>query len=141
EYLHLLDLEVLNNTVLQWGLALLAFLATFTVLPLLKSYVTVRRRKRLEAGHALPAVLDAIVEVIHRTSRIVLWIAALYIGTRFLDLDPRAEKVLSFLVIVVSWLQVGIWLVAAIRFALERRRQRDGTPDAVASGSMTIIMF
>lgn len=137
----ILKFEFLGNSVLNWSIALLAFLATFTVLPLLKSYVGSRRSKRVKAGHVLPTAFELVTELIARTGRLFLWIVAVYIGSRFLELNPRAERILSFLVIVISWLQVGIWLVAAVRFTLERRNHRDDGRDAVSSGSLTIVMF
>ncbi len=135
-----LDFEFLGNTVAQWSLAVAAFLATFTVLPLVKSYVAARRRKWGEARRGLPAALDLIAQLIARTTRLFLWTAAVYAGTRFLDIHPRAERLLEILIVVTCWLQVGIWAVGAVHYALEKRQKRDGA-DAAAAGSLTIIMF
>jgi small-conductance mechanosensitive channel len=140
-FMELLKLEFFHNTALEWSLAALAFLATFTVLPLLKGYVGARRRKWHESGRGLPVALDVVTKLISRTSRLFLWTAAVYIGTRFLTLPLHLHRALEILVVITCWLQVGMWVVAVIRDALERRQQKEEAHDAVAAGSLTIIMF
>src|SRR5688572_25737681 len=120
----LAEYEFLNNTLLQWGIAAIAFLATFTVLPLIKGYVAGRRRKWNEMHGQLPAALDLITSLVERTGRLFLWIVAVYVGSRFLDIHPRAERLLEIMVVVISWLQVGIWAVGAVQYGLERRQKR-----------------
>lgn len=130
----------LGNTLQSWLLSLAAFLVTFTVLPLLRSFV-MSQRKRIQSLEP-PLGVELALVLIARTSRLFLWIVALYVGERFLELGPRVEKVSSVVIVVVFWLQVALWGTAAVNFALDRQRQRGAAAgDAGIQGSLGIVSF
>lgn len=130
----------LGNTVQSWLLGLAAFLLTLTVLPLLRGYVMSQRR-RIQSL-APPVGVEVALLLISRTSRVFLWIVALYAGQRFLELPPRVERVSTVVIVAVFWLQAGLWATAAAQFALDRQRQRAAeSGDQGIVGSLGILNF
>ncbi|MGH8261742.1 MAG: mechanosensitive ion channel family protein [Steroidobacteraceae bacterium] len=62
-------------------------------------------------------------------------------GAAQLSLPIRVERGAGIATILVLWFQVGLWGMAAVRYAVNRRRLRSGTPDPALSGSMEIVIF
>jgi small-conductance mechanosensitive channel len=134
-----LSLTLFGNSVRSWALALVAFLATFTVLPLAQSFIA-SRLKRVEASKSL-AGLELTKVLVSRTTRLFMWTVALWLGLRFLELPARVEQVAKVLIVVVAWIQVGVWGSAAVRFGLQQKGARSGFEDAGWTGSMDVILF
>jgi small-conductance mechanosensitive channel len=138
----ILHFEFLGNPVMNWGLAVLTFLVTLTVLPIVKGFIAARRRKwtpndrlQFHAAIELTALLAA------RTSRVFLFAVALYLASRHLTFLPRVERAITIVVVCVFWLQVGLWGMAAVRFGIELRRARSAGLDAMLAGSTDVILF
>ena len=83
------DSELVWNTVGDWVLALLAFLITFTVVPLLKRYIAARRRRWAEQQVGPPVAIQLATLLVERTRRIFLWAVALYLAASQLEFPPR----------------------------------------------------
>jgi small-conductance mechanosensitive channel len=134
----ILDFKFAGNTVADWGIAILAFLVTFTVLPLLKSYL-LRLAKRptqaLEHG-----AVKLLLQLIPRTSRLFMWVVALNVANRFLEFPSRIASTLHVLIYVGIWFQVGLWAMTTVQYFLERQRAR-GESDAGFASSLGIINF
>ena len=134
--------EYFGNTVGAWTLALITFLVTFTVLPLVKGYIGARQRRWTPADREhLHDAIELAVLLVDRTSRLFLWVVALYLGSRQLALPPRVERVFTIGIVVLFWFQVGLWGMAAARFLLDKRMRRSGAPDPHLAGSLELIMF
>jgi small-conductance mechanosensitive channel len=137
-----LHFEFLGNPVMNWGLAVITFLVTLTVLPIVKGFIAARRRSwtpndRLQFHSAieLTTLLAA------RTSRVFLFAVALYLASRDLTFPPPVERAITIIIVCVFWLQVGLWAMASVRFAIDLRRARSSGLDALLTGSMDIILF
>jgi small-conductance mechanosensitive channel len=128
-----------GNSLLDWGLAIAAFLITFTVLPLLKSYL-LRLAKRPGHASAFRSV-QLLLRLIPRTSRLFMWVVAINFAERFLDFSSRVEHVLHVLILVGLWFQVGIWAMTAVEYVLERKQQQRGAGDTAFASSLGIINF
>ena len=135
-------IEFLGNDLGEWTLAIVTFLVTFTVLPIIKGYISARRRRRTEQERQqVHVAIDLTALLIERTSRVFLWGVALYLGSRDLSLPPRIERVLTTAGVVLFWMQVGWWATAAVRYALELRRKRSAGLDALLTSSIDVILF
>jgi small-conductance mechanosensitive channel len=132
--------EFLGNSVGRWTLALLTFLVTFTVLPIVKSFIGSQRRKWAQSGQ-LPEALELTGLLIERTNRVFLWVIAAYFASRDLDLPPRFERGVTVAMVTLFWVQVGLWGMAAVRFGIERHRKRSEALDSVLKSSIDIILF
>ena len=138
---------LLGNSLQDWGLAALAFLFTFTVLPLLKRLILAQRRRFATAD--IPLAIEVALQLIARTGRLFLWAMAVYVAERFLDLPPRVERVSKILIVLISWLQVGLWLAIAVRHSLDYQRRRSAQSrgesaeflDQTLKGSFDIVLF
>jgi|SRR5579863_6830474 len=138
----LLHYEFLGNDLADWALAALTFLVTLTVLPLVKRVISARRRR--EAPQNRPQFHSAIeltTLLVARTSRLFLLAVALYLASRDLTFPPRLEHALTITIVTLFWLQVGLWGMAAVRFALDLRRARSAGFDALLASSMDVILF
>jgi small-conductance mechanosensitive channel len=134
--------EFLGNPVMNWGLALVTFLVTLTVLPIIKGFIAARRRSwtpndRLQFHSAIE--LTALL--VARTSRVFLFVVALFLASRHLTFPPRLERVIDVVIVCVFWLQVGLWAMASVRFGIDQRRLRSTGLDSILAGSMDVILF
>lgn len=139
DWTQLLEHEFLGNGPVAWLAATLAFLATLIVLPVVKSFVSHRARKREEMR--LPHGLELLALLIMRTSRWFIWVVALWAAVSLLVVPTRVSGVITAVFVITFWLQIGIWAVTAIRFWLNRRTLADGKPDPQLRGSLDVLMF
>jgi small-conductance mechanosensitive channel len=136
------QIEFLGNDLRSWTLALATFLVTLTVLPVVKGYISARRRRwaehdRQNVHHAIG--LTALL--IERTSRLFLWAVAVYLASRYLTFAPRFERVLTVGIVALFWMQVGLWAMTAVRYAIDLRRKNSAGLDALLSSSIDVILF
>ncbi len=135
------EISVLGNAIGDWTVALVAFLITFTVLPLVRGFIAAKRRRLLETRREQPAAIAIAALFAERTSRLFIWAVALYFAAAQLSLPIRVERAVEIATIFIFWFQVGRWGMAAVHYAVDRRGQRNGGPDPALSGSIEIIHF
>ena len=128
---------LIDNSPTAWLYAAAAFLLTFTVLPVIRGFLRARRQRY--AGRDLPLAVALVAHLAEHTSRVVLWILALYAAERILTLPLRVDQAFQVAIVVGCWLQIGIWGAAAARFMLHRHETRIG--DARLSGTMDVVLF
>jgi small-conductance mechanosensitive channel len=142
------QIDFLGNDLHSWAFALATFLITLTVLPLVKRFISARRRHWAQlqpasgssvarAHHAL--FLAALL--IERTSRLFLWIVALYLASRDLTFTPRIERILTIVIVLTFWTQVGLWAMTSVRYAIDLRRKSSAGLDTLLSSSIDVILF
>jgi small-conductance mechanosensitive channel len=132
----ILQMQLLGNSPRDWLFAALVFLLTFTVLPLVRTYV--RKRSTQYLSRELPPAFALIAHLLQQTSRVVVWIIALYLAERILTLPHRVDRAFDIAIVLGCWLQIGIWISAAARFGLER--QQSGH-DPRLSGTIDVVLF
>ena len=138
----ILQFEFLGNPVVNWGLAVITFLVTLTVLPIVKGFIAARRRSwtpndRLQFHSAI----ELTTLLVARTSRVFLFAIALFLASRHLVFPPRLERVIEIVIVCLFWLQVGLWAMATVRFGIDQRRARSTGFDSLLTGSIDIILF
>jgi small-conductance mechanosensitive channel len=135
--------DFLGNELGAWGTALVIFLVTFTVLPIIRRFISVQRRRlRLKEREGAYAALNLAAALVEHTRPIFLWGLALWLGSRDLTFPPRIERGLTIVLVLLFWMQVAIWVMTAVRHGINLRRQRSAaTPDALLSSSMEVILF
>jgi len=132
-------MKFVGNTVAEWSLAVAAFLAVFTVLPLLKSYLLRVASKNTHA-HEL-VIVQVLLRLIPRTSRIFVLVVALNAALRFVDFSNKVERAFEFLIQVGLWFQIGMWAVAVIEYVLDRKARPQGKFDPGIASSMGVVSF
>jgi small-conductance mechanosensitive channel len=67
---------------------------------------------------------------------------ALWFASTLLYLPNRIDRIIYIVIVFSFWFQVGLWGMAAVRYAIERRGRRAGASTTPAqSGSIDIIVF
>ncbi len=133
----LLASKFLDNTILQWGIALLAFLITFTLLPLSRTYIRTLRKRYAATTH--PMALEIVSLFADRTRVWFLWALALWIAETLLVVPQRVDRVFDHAMLVLTALQVGMWAHAAVGYLLHHRR--GVSQDVDLTGSLAIVNF
>jgi small-conductance mechanosensitive channel len=138
----ILHFEFLGNPVMNWGFAVLTFLVTLTVLPIVKGFIAARRRNRPPSEHLqVHTAIELTTLLAARTSRAFLFAVALYLASRHLVFPPRLERIITIVIVCVFWLQVGLWGMATVRFAIDQRRARSNGLETLLAGSIDVILF
>jgi small-conductance mechanosensitive channel len=142
------QVEVLANDLRSWGLALVTFLVTLTVLPIIKGFVSRRRQHWAERDAQAPHVakpahhaIDVTTLLVERTSRVFLWAVAVYLASRDLTFTPRVERFLTIGIVLAFWMQVGLWAMTSVRYAIDLRRKTSAGLDALLTSSIDVILF
>jgi small-conductance mechanosensitive channel len=136
------QIEFLGNTLGDWTVALAIFLVTFTVLPVARRLIAAQRRRLLaRAPLRVHPAIDLAALLSERTNRFFLWGAAAWLASRDLAFTPRLERWLTVALVLLLWMQLALWAMAAVRFAIDLRRQRSSGPDTLLKSSMEVILF
>src|SRR6266513_3032710 len=106
--------DFLGNELGAWTLAFVTLLVTFTALPLAKRFISVRRRRLIGPGPPrVHLAIDLTALLVERTKAVFL----------------------------LFWMQAARWAMAAVRYAIDVRRQRSSGPDTLLQSSMAVILF
>jgi small-conductance mechanosensitive channel len=132
------DATYYGNSLRHWGEAFVTFGLWFTVLPLARAFIG-RRLAQRAADHPV-AFLSLLRTLIDATTRGFMLAVAIYLALRWLDIPPRAEKVVDTLILVMLWWQVGHWLSAFVRHVIEVRRGRE-YEGVEGAASLNILRF
>jgi small-conductance mechanosensitive channel len=133
--------EFLWNPVGRWVIALVLFGVTFTVLPLVKGFIAGKRRKWEEAQRDIPTAIEVITLLISKTSKLFIFTLAIALTSTELDFPKNIDRVLQVAIVLTFWLQVGLWGMAAVRFAIDKRARKSGGLDPTLASSIDIIVF
>jgi small-conductance mechanosensitive channel len=139
--------EFLGNGLHEWAIALVTFLVTLTVLPIVKRFISARRRRWAEREPQSPRVgasahaIGLTALLVERTSWLFLWAVAVYLGSRDLTFIPRVERFLTIGIVLLFWMQVGLWAMAAVRYAIDLRRKSSAGLDELLTSSIDVILF
>lgn len=136
-----MDLEqlLLGNSLTDWATALGVALAINVFVGLIKWVIVARLSK--VASDTSNAFDDAAIEIARRTRQWLIFGVTLFVGTRYLELPARVETLLGGVATVAAFLQIGLWLMGAIDFWLNRYRQRTLKSDSSAATSIAALAF
>ena len=138
----ILHFEFLGNPVMNWGLAVVTFFVTLTVLPIVRGFIAARRRAWVDQGRPqFHSAIELSTLLVERTSRVFLFAVALFLASRHLTFPARLERVIEVVIVCLFWFQAGLWAMAAVRFGFEQRRGRSPDVEAVLAGSIDIVLF
>jgi small-conductance mechanosensitive channel len=122
-------------------MALLLFGVTFTLLPLIKGSVSQRRRKWAESGRAIPTAIEVLTLLISKTSKLFIFTLAIALASTELDFPKDIGRYIRIAIVLTFWFQVGLWGMAAVRFAVSRRAKSGTGIDPALASSIDIILF
>jgi small-conductance mechanosensitive channel len=123
-----------ENVLGRWVLALAAFLLAFTMLPIAKRYC----QRSLQRSNFETAQL--LLCVVASTHRWFIWIFAVWLGLRFLELPARAASLGGGAMLIATWVQIAGWAHAVLEYVLARERRRRPS-DTVFTSSLPMVRF
>ena len=133
------DAPVFDNSVTAWlmsaGISTAVFAALVTLRFVLKRYAKRVRATRETEFFEVPT------EVLSRTTLPFFLVLSLYAGLRVLTLGDRLQAVANSVLTIAFFWQAGIWMMAAVRVLIARRREQSAAQDRAALGSLGIISF
>jgi small-conductance mechanosensitive channel len=135
----LTGLALFQNSLLDWSIAI--GVATAAVLILLAIRRTIRAYYKRMQATAQTELLEIPMQVLSRTTLLLLLVVSLYIGAQWLTTGPMTQRVLNSAITIALFWQSGIWLVTAVSIWLERKRKATLVTDRAAVGSLGIIGF
>jgi small-conductance mechanosensitive channel len=142
------QIEFLGNEVHEWTIALATFLVTLTVLPIIKRFISARRRRWAEresqavhVGAPAHHAIGLTALLVERTSWLFLWAVAVYLASRDLTFPPRVERFLTIGIVLLFWMQVGLWAMSSVRYAIDLRRKSSAGLDELLTSSIDVILF
>lgn len=134
-----LEIVFLHNTLLAWIGAGIVFAATMIALPVVRGFVAARARKW--DATRVPDGIELAVVLIAKTSKLIIFVAAIALAAKMLELPLRVDRLITVIVVITVWLQVGLWGVVAVRFLLDKQHQKGGRYDPMRAGSFEILIF
>jgi len=145
------QVEFLGNDARSWAIALVTFLVTLIVLPVVKGFISARRRHwaerqesdapQLRATGSAHHAIDLTTLLVEQTGKLFIWSIAIYLGSRDLTFLPKVERFLTIGIVTVFWVQVGLWAMTSVRYAIDLRRKSSAGLDALLTSSIDVILF
>ncbi len=133
------EAPLLSNSLTQWLLAGLIAAIVFMLLMTLR--VAVRRYAQRLRATQRQEVLEIPMLVLSRTTLPFFLVVALFAGLRVLTVGDKIQAVVNSAATIAFFWQAGVWVVAAIRAFIDRRRQFKDDEDRAVVGSLGIISF
>jgi small-conductance mechanosensitive channel len=138
---------LLWNSVGDWAMALVVFLAVFIGLLSIRRIFRSRRRKWSGSGQSIPLAFDLTSQLVEKTSRLFIWSVALYCAIEQLTLPEsnhiahRINHGVDIVITLVFWYQAARWATATLRYSMGQRRRSILGQEAALTGSMEIFLF
>lgn len=135
----LLNYTLYGNPVRLWLIGLAVAAGVVLVVKIIVAIVV----GRLEALAKRTATQwdDILAQVLRKTKIIILILAGLTAGSTVLELSEKADARLTKIVVVLLWMQVGIWASTGFRAWLKAYRDRKLTEDPSAATMVTAASF
>jgi small-conductance mechanosensitive channel len=134
-----LEREILGNTLVEWALAIGAFLLANVVLRLLKRFID-RRAGTLAEPQSLAGIVG-VRRMLAVTQGWALTVLAFYQASLLLEVPPRLHHMLEAATAIVVLFQIGLWLNVLLAFSIELHAERQMQYDAARVTTLSAIGF
>jgi small-conductance mechanosensitive channel len=129
----------LGNSLLAWGTGAGAALAAWGVLGIVRRVV--RRRLTASAEASEIVSLKVAAHIAEQTKGWLLFVVAVFVGTRFWTLSPSIDTLVTRVATVALLVQLGLWATAAFLKFLSLRRQQQLTEDPGTVATLDVLVF
>ena len=129
---------VFGNPVEDWVYAFVIGLTSFVAFVFMRRLVS-RHVRRYASATELPRGVRLISTIVGRTQIATLFALSIVLGSKYLELGHRAERITTGVIIVLVGLQAGIWASTALRFYLNETRAH--SPSATSATTINIVDF
>ena len=138
ELKELAGLVYFGNELRDWAIALAVFALWFTVLPLARAFITRRLKSRM--GEHPVGFLLLLRTLLKATTRIFMIAVAVYLAMRWLEVPEKLDRIISTMLLVIIWWQIGHWASAAVRYLIDSRRGHE-LSGSEGAASVNILRF
>ena len=137
--LEILQKSILDNSLLQWMLALFTLPITFLLMWLIIRVLSNRLNILTEKTETRWD--DIAVNTIQQTKSLFLLITSVFIASLFIKLPDGTESFLEKLFIISLLVQIGIWISVIARSSLEHFRQQTLKKNPAATTTINVMGF
>lgn len=143
-----------QNSILEWILALAAAFLVYTVLMQLKRFMSRRLHRILEQQKAAQAAAPegaappagsswgkALAKAVAGTTKLFIFIIAIFAGTYFLDLPPQIRGVVRSALTLGLFVQGAIWLSRILSITIERYAMERAAEDETVTNALSLIQL
>jgi small-conductance mechanosensitive channel len=139
ELVELSKLHFFGSELRDWAIALGLFFLLLTLLPLARASVA-NRLAGLHPAHKSAVALTVTLALLNATTRLFLVVVAAWIALRWLEMPAAFDRGAKIAILVVLWLQVGLWAMRLVRYLIDERPGREAT-GAEGAASLNILRF
>ncbi len=107
----------------------------------IKGYISNRRRKWAEGDLEVPTAIEVITLLVARTSKLFLFTLAVALALTQLEFPKRIDRYWQIVIVLTFWFQIGLWGMAMVRFAIDKRARKGNGLDPALASSIDIIVF
>lgn len=129
-----LELVILGNELSAWLFALGLTLVIMFALPAIKAQI--RRRLQARAAQQDAVISRFAVEIVSGTRRSIIFLVAIFVGARALDLPAKIDATLTTVTAVALLIQTTLWALEAFNVWVTRYEQNARDRNA---GDATIV--
>ena len=130
---------IFSNSLLDWIVASAIAIGTLLVLLLVRRGIRGYHRKLQATSET--ELLEIPMQVLSRTTLLLLVILAIFLGIQSLTIGPNTARIVASALTIALFWQAGVWAVEATGAWLDRKRKRSMATDRAAVGSLGIIGF
>lgn len=134
----LFEQTFLGNSLRDWLLAALVFLATFLIVPFIRGRIRAQQQRWKDTDSPALELLSLLAA---RTHILVLISVALYFAEKYLTLPKKVDQVFDIVIVFGVAVQMALWAVTAVRFFIEHHYARSGVDDTGSRASVGVLMF
>lgn len=117
-----LEITFIQNSIKSWLLALAVTAVAITALGLIKKFVTMRLSKL--AAKTKTTFDDDLTKALKHTKGLFLFVLSFYLGSRFVQLPPSPEAIISSITMIALFIQAGLWASVILNETLQRSRNK-----------------
>ncbi len=132
-----LETIVLDNSLGAWGVALGLALTINVVIAVGRWWVL--KYFSVLSSRTSTGFDDAFVEMARQTKHTLVFCVTLLVGTQYLVLADNIEGYFAKIAVIAFFLQIGLWVAAAINFWIGRFRHNSMSKDAAATTSLAAM--
>jgi len=134
-----LELTILGNLIGHWAAALATLIVLMFVFSLLKRWLV----KRFEAGRMFirANISSVLAEIFQRTKRLVLFLLALFLASKWLDIPVQARAIIESVAFVAVAIQIGLWGHYLVYTGLKEYVGRKVEDPSTSSGVAVMTLF
>lgn len=131
------EVNLINNSISNWLIALAILIAVSTLLILFKRFI--QKKYSPSTSQVGNEIQSFMVSIITRTGRLFILALALYAASLALVLPNNIHNFLRTTIIVIVLFQLALWGISLIDFLANRRLTKDLDSDAANATSITAL--